>query len=64
MIDILKEFFDLKIEYKKRDKLMPKRGPLSVNKAKNLLNYDPAWNLDKGYRDYIKWFLNFKNFEK
>lgn len=64
LIDILKEFFDLKIEYKKRDKLMPKRGTLSVNKAKNLLNYDPAWNLDKGYRDYIKWYLNFKNFEK
>ena len=42
-----------------RDKLMPKRGTLSIEKAKSILNYTPRWSIDKAYPEYIKWYLNF-----
>ena len=43
---------------------MPKRGTLSIEKAKKLLNYDPQWPLEKGYPDYIKWYKDiFKDFK-
>lgn len=59
MIDILKEHFnDLKVIYKKRDKLVPIRGTLNIDKAKDLLNFKPSWSLEKGYPNYIKWYKN------
>ena len=40
LITILRRFFPkLKVKYKKRDKLMPKRGTLSMDKAKSLINF-------------------------
>ena len=43
------------INYKitKRDKFRPKRGTLSINKAKRLLNYKPSYNLSKGIGECI-----------
>jgi nucleoside-diphosphate-sugar epimerase len=38
---------------------MPKRGTLSIEKAKNLLNYSPLWPIEKGYTQYIDWYKNF-----
>ena len=47
LIKILKRNFPLiKIEYKKRDKLVPKRGGLSINKAK-LIGYNPQFSIEK-----------------
>ena len=65
LIKILqKDFPNIEIEHKIRDKLMPKRGTLSIEKAKKLLNYDPQWPLEKGYPDYIKWYKDiFKDFK-
>ena len=63
LVEILREFFEIKIEFRERDKLMPKRGTLSIEKAKSLIKYTPNWKLDEGYRNYIKWYLNFKNIE-
>ena len=63
LIEILrKDFPNLKVEYSKRDKLMPKRGTLSNFKAKKLLNYKSKWPLNKGYKKYINWYK--KIFEK
>ena len=63
LIEILrKDFPNLKVEYSKRDKLMPKRGTLSNFKAKKLLNYKSIWPLNKGYKKYINWYK--KIFEK
>jgi nucleoside-diphosphate-sugar epimerase len=60
MIAILKEFFPmLKVRKTSRDNLMPYRGTLSMNKAKNLLIFKPKWNLEKGYKKYIKWYIDF-----
>lgn len=60
MIEILKNFFPkLKIKKTDRDKLMPYRGTLSMNKAKSLLNLKSNWPLEKGYKRYIEWYINF-----
>lgn len=57
MIEILKQNFQkLDVKFKKRDKLMPVRGTLNIDKAKNLLNYQPSWPLEKGYPNYINWY--------
>ena len=46
LLNILKkEFQDIKIEYKERDKLMPIRGTLSIDKAK-LINFSPKYSID------------------
>jgi len=57
LIEILKsEFKNINVIYKKKDKLMPVRGKLSIEKAKKLINYQPKWDLEKGYIKYIKWY--------
>lgn len=57
MMEILKdEFPNIQIEKIPRDKLMPIRGTLSIDKAKELLNFDPKWPLEKGYPKYINWY--------
>ena len=38
---------------------MPKRGTLSMDKAKSLINFYPKWHLERGYANYIKWYLSF-----
>ena len=60
MLSLLKkEFPDVKVDYISRDKLMPVRGTLCINKAKKLLGYKPRCDLNKGYVKYIKWYKNF-----
>ena len=61
MTSILKEKFSkVKIKFMKQDKLVPKRGTLSVEKAKKLLGYKPKYNLTKGYTNYVNWYKNQK----
>ena len=55
-----KNFKNFKVSYQKKDKLMPKRGTLSVKKARKLINYHPKFNLEKGYQRYINWYKNQK----
>ncbi len=60
MSTIVKQHFpDIKIKNVERDKLMPKRGTLNVDKARDLIGYNPSWPLVKGYPKYIDWFKNF-----
>ena len=60
LIEILRgEFPQIKIIQKPREKLMPIRGTLSNSKAKQLLNYNPEYQLEVGYVQYIKWYKNF-----
>ena len=57
MKEILKQNFEtLDVKYRKRDRLMPVRGTLNIDKAKDLLNYQPSWSLEKGYPNYINWY--------
>ena len=47
LLKYLKNFTNIKMEFKKRDKLMPERGTLSTSKAEELLNYKSEWPLEK-----------------
>ncbi|MDO8675163.1 MAG: NAD-dependent epimerase/dehydratase family protein [Candidatus Omnitrophota bacterium] len=53
---IQKHFPKVKVNYLPKDKLMPERGTLCVDKAKKLIGYDPQFPLDKGFVNYIKWY--------
>ncbi|MDQ2669231.1 MAG: NAD(P)-dependent oxidoreductase, partial [Gemmatimonadota bacterium] len=57
MADILAaEFPNIRVEYLPKDKLVPKRGTLSVEKARRLIGYAPAWPLERGFPEYIRWY--------
>lgn len=57
MADILKEHFpSININYLPKDKLMPSRGTLCVDKARKLIGYNPKFPLDKGFSEYILWY--------
>ena len=58
-----KHFRKLKYKIEKRDSFRPKRGTLSINKARRLLNYKPIYNLEKGIKKYLN-FINFINKNK
>jgi nucleoside-diphosphate-sugar epimerase len=63
LIDILKKNFkNLEFEINPvKDKLIPKRGTLSIKKAKELINYNSKWALEDGYQSYIDWYKKFFN---
>ncbi len=57
MASIIREYFpEVNIDYVPKDRLTPDRGTLSVDKARNLIGYDPQWPLEKGYIEYIRWY--------
>lgn len=57
MADILHESFpEARLVHKERDRLMPKRGTLSIDKARRLLGYTPAFPLERGFKQYIDWY--------
>jgi nucleoside-diphosphate-sugar epimerase len=37
----------------------PKRGTMSVDKARSLLNWGPRYGLDEGVKNYIRWYSRF-----
>ena len=43
---IQEEFKGIKIKHIERNSLVPERGSLNVNKARDLINYKPTYNLD------------------
>ncbi len=58
--DILLEHFpNAEISYESRDKLMPKRGTLSIKKAKKLIGYNPSNPIEEAYPKYIQWYKDF-----
>lgn len=61
MLDLVKKNFEnIKVEYVKRDKMVPKRGTLSTLKAKKLLKFKSAYPLEKGFLNYIEWYKSKK----
>ena len=48
------EFPKVRIEYRPKNRLMPDRGTLCVDKARALLGYDPHWPIERGVAQYIK----------
>ena len=59
---ILKSYFhEVKFRIVPRDKTRPKRGTLSIEKAKRLINYKPKFNLEKGTTKYVEFVKNLKD---
>mgnify|MGYP006292625949 CR=1 FL=1 len=57
MAEIVQEHFpDVNIKYVPKDKLMPDRGTLCMDKARDLLGYEPSWPLERGFPEYIEWY--------
>jgi len=55
--EIVRSYFPaVTIHYKPKDKLMPNRGTLSVEKARKLIGYDPQYPIEKGIAKYIEWY--------
>ncbi len=48
------EFPKVSIEYRPKNRLMPDRGTLCVDKARALFGYDPHWPIERGVAQYIK----------
>ena len=52
--EILKEFYpNLAYEVVERDEFRPRRGTLSIEKARHLLNYHPRYSLREGVRECL-----------
>lgn len=56
---IKKNFNNIEVIYKERDKLNPIRGTLEIAKAKKLIGYVPKYSIDVGYQNYIDWYKDF-----
>ena len=57
MVGIIREHFpEVQVKHQPRDALMPERGTLCVDKAKDLIGYTPSYPLDRGFVDYINWY--------
>ena len=57
LADIVMEHFPAtEVEHVERDKLVPYRGTLSVEKARRLLGYDPRRSLEVGIPKYVDWY--------
>ena len=56
---LIKEFPNVKVLYKEKEKFMPERGTLNIEKAKKLIGYDPSSPIETGYIKYINWYKKF-----
>lgn len=53
---VIEHFPGLQVTYNPRDTLMPERGTLSIEKARRLIGYEPAYPVEKGFVEYIRWY--------
>jgi nucleoside-diphosphate-sugar epimerase len=57
LVTVIKNYFPhAEVEHVERDRLMPVRGTLCVEKARRLLGYQPKYPIEKGFRNYIEWY--------
>ena len=57
LIDIVREHFpEVEVEYVERDALRPYRGTLKIDKARELIGYDPRTTLEDGLDRYVAWY--------
>ncbi len=60
MAAVLQDHFPhITIQLEERDALVPKRGTLSIDKARDLIGYDPQFPIEKGYVKYMEWYKSF-----
>jgi len=57
MVNIITGHFPrIEVQYLPKDKLMPKRGTLSIDKARKMIGYNPQYPLEIGFVKYIEWY--------
>jgi len=57
LVEVLKKQFpDVAVQHVPRDRLMPFRGTLNVDRARRLIGYEPAFPIDKGFAEYVAWY--------
>ena len=57
LVEIVKaQFPDAQVESVERDRLMPFRGTLSIDKARRLLGFNPQYPIERGFPLYIDWY--------
>lgn len=57
LVQVLRSHFpSLQIQNVERDKLMPFRGTLNVDKARTLLGYSPQNPIEAGFAKYVAWY--------
>ena len=62
LVNILRgQISDIVVKRNPRDRLMPSRGTLSMEKAKRLLEFEPQYPLEEGYPYYVQWYKNLFN---
>ena len=62
LINLLKlKFENVNVIYKNKEKFMPERGTLNIEKAKTKLNFSPRYSIEDGYVKYIDWYKQFWN---
>lgn len=60
MAEMVREHFsDIQVEYLPKDSLTPDRGTLNIDKARDLIGFDPQNPLEIGYLKYINWYKSF-----
>lgn len=60
LVDVIrKEFPDVPVEKKEWDRLMPHRGTLNIDKARDRLGYAPSHPIEVGIPKYISWYKKF-----
>jgi nucleoside-diphosphate-sugar epimerase len=57
LIGIVREHFpEVEVEYVERDALRPYRGTLSIDRARQMIGYDPRTTLEEGLDRYVAWY--------
>lgn len=57
LVEVVQEHFpDVEVEFTERDELVPERGTLCVDKAREKLGYDPQHPIEVGIPKYIAWY--------
>ena len=57
LIELVREHFpEVEVEFVERDALRPYRGTLSIDKARQLIGYDPQTTLEDGLDRYVAWY--------
>lgn len=57
LVEVLKKQFpDVAVQHVPRDRLMPFRGTLNVDKARRLMGYEPAYPIELGFEKYVEWY--------
>ncbi len=46
------------LEERPRDEIKPIRGTLSVERARDVLNFEPQWPIEIGYKRYCEWYVD------